>query len=366
MSNHEDDPFYDGSDDVEHGEVEQVEAEQADGAGEVEAELNDGDVEGTEEQAESAEQDGEPTALSPEDQAKADAKAKAEADEATANAALESFKETVNGVLGHEDVDTATGDVPVVLVDKVAQAYAALPGAKYKGAGKTWLQELMQDLMVKMKFIEARSVMNLLAVAKVTKASKPETLAKPKVDPTEAFASRAAGVLLAASLLAVPDGVEDTWAEKAEALAASLSDEVVAYKAWLDDKSDPKPEAPKVSDVVLAAAKIAAGRAVGTTKRASSSSTGGTRTSTPAGDGVRRDIGKHIAEAIQSVGVGEFMPISAIAKFESQEYAGTAPSQGAISARLFPGGDASKCNLDFVRPEGKDEGHPAKGAVRVA
>jgi hypothetical protein len=360
----DDDPFFDGDESVDHG---------------TEPELTeDGDVPGT------GETEQPPAALSDEalaslaegeaaEKAKAEAAAKAKAEAEQADAQVESFKTLVTGLLTHDDRDVSTGELPVVLVTQVTQAYGDLPGAKYKTFARNWLTDTMQDLMVKLAFIEARTIMILNTAVKDIKGTKPEALAKPKVDPTEAFAERAAGVMLAASLLTVPEGVEVTWAEKATALAQSLEQEVLTYKAYLDEAAKPlaegetAPEAPKVHAAVLAAAKLAQGRVAAVRKTGTSTPrTPRAATSTPAGDGIRRNVGNHIREAIQSVEVGTFMAIAEIAKFESTEYAGVEISPGAISARLFPGGDASACKLDFVRPEGKDEGHAAKGAVRLS
>lgn len=53
--------------------------------------------------------------------------------------------------------------------------------------------------------------------------------------------------------------------------------------------------------------------------------------------GGRRDIAAHIQNAMRTVDVGDFLTIAEISKIPSDEYpAGSPPSRGAISARLFP------------------------------
>lgn len=310
-----------------------------------------------------------------EEKAKADAKAKAEAEEAERATALAAFQEHVTGLFSHADYDQATGTLPEVLAQSVVDEYAKLPGAKGKLAGRQWLESSMQESMIKgaaegdnTYFMRARTFMELNNKVTKDKATKSETAAKPKVDPTEAHVNRIAAMMLAPNLVPVGEGVEAGWEAKAEALVTELADQTAAYRDWLalvPAEGAEKPEAPKVSDVVVAAAKIAQGRAAGAGRKPSSGSGAG-RPST-AGSGHTGDIGKHIRQAMDTVSVGEFMTISQIVNVETDQYGSNGapkPSPGAIAARLFPAKGA--CNLDFVRPEGKDEGRQVKGAVRVS
>jgi len=58
--------------------------------------------------------------------------------------------------------------------------------------------------------------------------------------------------------------------------------------------------------------------------------------------GTRGDIGAHIQTALRTVAPGEFLTIAEISRVPSDDYpAGSPPSRGAISARLFPKGDRS-------------------------
>jgi hypothetical protein len=352
--------------------------------------VNDGDVEGTGEVETSptlgdgAEELATKQAATPEltdeekaaatEKAKADAAAKSAADEAERQAALATFQELVNGLFDHEDYDRATGTLPEVLNQKVVDAYAALPGAKGKLAGRQWLEGSMQESMIKgatddpSYFMRARTFMELNTRVTKDKATKGETAAKPKVDPTEAHVKRIAAMLLAPNLVPVGDEVEEGWEAKAEELVNKLTKDTEAYRDWLalvPAEGETKPDAPKVDEVVIAAAKIAQGRAATTRTRSASTNTS-TRTST-AGSGHTGDIGKHIREAMDTVAVGTFMKIADIVNVETSQYGGQAPkpSPGAIAARLFPG-EGKVCNLDFVKPEGKEDGRDVKGAVRTA
>lgn len=331
--------------------------EQADGEGKTEPELTD------EEKAAQAEA------------AKAEAKAKAEAEEAERNAAVESFKGVVEGIFGHEDYDKDTGTLPVVLEQVVVDAYTALPGAKAKSAGRAYLQESMQENMIKGTtegpafFMKARTYMELNNKVTAAKSTSP-TAAKQKVDPTEAHINRIAAMLLAPNFVEVSDEVEAGWQEKAEELVGSLAEDANKYLTWLrlptpTAEGETKPDAPEVNEVVIAAAKLAVGRAAGAPRKASTGGTSTPRVST-AGSGHRGDIGKHIQEVMETVGIGDFVSIADIAKVATSQYGGATmppPSQGAIAARLFPKSGA--CTLDFVSPEGKDQGHAVKGAVRT-
>lgn len=325
-----------------------------------------------------------PTVLTDEEKAakveadKAEAKAKAEAEEKERAEALEVFKTHVNSLFDHADYDRATGVLPEVLNQGVIDEYAKLPGAKGKAAGRAWLEESMQESMVKGTtdgpdyFMKARTFMELNTKVTAAKAARQTAAAKPKVDPTEAHVERIAAMLLAPNLVPVAADVEDGWAEKAEALVADLAEDTAKYRDWLAKKDEPVAEgetalvAPEVNPVVIAAAKIAQGRAAGSvTRKASTGGTSTPRTST-AGSGHTGDIAKHLREAMDTVGVGEFMTIAQIVNVETSQYGGSAPkpSPGAVAARLFPA--KGECSIDFVRPEGKDEGHPVKGAVRIA
>lgn len=307
------------------------------------------------------------------EQAKKAEAEQAEKDKADFEAATKAFTEAVEATMTAEGRDVSTGTLSVELTQTVKDAYAGLPGAKGKSFGKQYLIDKMQECMVEgvndpSSFIRARTYMNLSNDVKDTKSTA-GAVAKPKVDPTQAHVEHIAALMVAPNLVAVPADVESGWEEKAQQLAESLESQVLAYKDWLAVKDQPAaegetaPEAPEVSSVVIMAAKLAIGRATGTRKASTSTGTSAPRQSS----GHRGDIGAHIKEVFEAVEIGEFLPISKIAKAVTSQYGkdGAPPaSQGAIAARLFP--KSGECNLDFVRPEGKDEGRDVKGAVRVA
>lgn len=76
----------------------------------------------------------------------------------------------------------------------------------------------------------------------------------------------------------------------------------------------------------------------------------------------RGDIAAHIEQAMRTIAPGEFLSISQISRIPSSEYpAGRPPSQGALSARLFPR-DGRPSSVPGVRPEIVDG---RRGATRL-
>ena len=361
MSNateHDDDlDFGDDVETVEAGSTITNEQDSTDNTGDAEAPAEGTDGDNTESASEDTESD--------EDKA-----ARLAAEQAEFDGLVQAFKDAADATLTHADRDYQTGTLPVAVVQPVKDAYLALPGAKGKTLGRAYLTEKMQEAMVSgatsgdnAHFLAARSYMQLGEDIKDAKAPKSDGLAKPKVDPTQAHAERVAVLMIAPNLVAVPDEVDENWVAKVEEIVTSLEADTKAYRAWLINTAEDKGDAPEVSPIVVAAGKVAVGRAVGT-KRASS---GGTRPST-AGSGHTGNIGEHIREAINKVEVGKFMSIAEIVNVETSQYGkdgAPKPSPGAIAARLFPKGDAANCNLDFVRPEGREQGHDKKGAIRL-
>lgn len=74
----------------------------------------------------------------------------------------------------------------------------------------------------------------------------------------------------------------------------------------------------------------------------------------------RRDIGRHIEHVFSSRAVGEFLTIAQIRREPSPEYGESAPSAGAISARLFP--PNGKTTVPGVVPETREG---VRGATKV-
>jgi hypothetical protein len=303
------------------------------------------------------------------EQKEAAAKAEAEKAEADFNEAVAAFETTVETVVQSEDRDQSTGTLPEVLKAKVIEAYGNLPGAKGKAAGKKYLSDKMAEMMVSgvenpENFLLARTYLDLQNEVTKAKAPAGSGVARPKVDPTEAFRDRIAAMLLAPSLVTVPEDVKEGWDEAASKLATSLEEDVRKYQAWVADTSDDKPDTVEVSPVVLAAAKIAAGRPAAA-RRASSGTSTPRSSSTGATHAPGGDIKKHLEEVFANVESGTFLTIAEMSKAITEAYPDPAarPSQGAIAVRLFP--KTGTTNLDFVKPEGKEHNRPVKGAVKI-
>jgi hypothetical protein len=276
------------------------------------------------------------------------------------------FEEAVTQALLNEGRDEDTGTLPVAAIDPVKVAYSALP-TRGKTSARDYVQSEMTKAMMgdggEQDFGAARSLLEILNALK-TAATK-VTVTKEPVDPTQAFVARVVSLMLSPNFVPVPAGVKDGWQQLVQNKAQQLGANVHAYKAWLEANGDKPTEeqsaAPEVDDIVLSALAIAKGRGSSATRKGGSGATSPkVRTATAPG-APRRDIAAHITSAFADVESGTFLSIGEIVKKRSEEYGDDEPSQGAIAARLFPGGDASKCNVPGVRPEQRDK----KGAVKL-
>lgn len=343
---------------VEGTEVEFVEANE--GTGEA---GNEGADEGT---------DTEPAApveVSAEEAAAVAAAERAK-QEAAYNEAVTAFTSAVEKGVTDEAVDQNTGTLPEVLVAPIMQAYANLPGAKGKNAGKAYLQDKMQEAMLQASpeqpelYVRARSYLELFR--KANSAGTSAGIVKVPVDPTEAHVAAVTAIYLAANLVIPPAGVADNWQDQVRSKAESLADQVATYREWLvanaDKAADERTDEPDVHDIVKASARIAVGRA--RPGRKASTGATSTGTSTPrVSTGTRRDVAKHILSAFEGKNVGDFMLIAEIGKHSSAEYGDDHPSTGALAARLFPASGKSP-NIPGIQPELSPEGK--KGARKVA
>lgn len=255
------------------------------------------------------------------------------------------------------DADTSTGDIPPASLDAVVQQYRALDGTKAKNAAKKALNDGMKNAMNESDIVKAKAYLTL--TESMTAGSGGGKAERQPADPTEAFVQRVATLELAQSLTSPGEGVAEDWRDRANELVSQSSEAAASYLAWLQDESEDKGDEPEVSSVVRNAVKLALGKSAKAGGRASSSG-GGTFT------GERRDIGKHILQAFADQPVGTFLTVAEIRKFVSDEYGTDSPSAGAISARLFPQGDGSKCTLikDGVQPDTNEKGN--KGATKTA
>jgi hypothetical protein len=252
------------------------------------------------------------------------------------------------------DADSSTGEIPPASLELVVAEYRKLDGAKGKNAAKRALNEGMKSAMNESDIVKARSFLNL--TESMTSGSSARAEREP-ADPTESAAQRIATLQLARDWVVVPEGVSDELDSKVEALISESTDGVRDYLAYLQADEENRGDEPDVSAVVKNAAKLALGK---NAKAGGRASTGGSFS------GERRDIGKHILQAFEGVEVGTFLTVAEIRKFVSDEYGTDSPSAGAISARLFPQGDGSKCSLieQGIQPDTNEKGN--KGARKTA
>lgn len=261
-----------------------------------------------------------------------------------------------------EAADKSTGTVAEAPLAEVVKAYREL-GAKGKREAKKAVQEGMREAVNEQNIIKAKSFMVLGEALDNAAASKSATKERVQVDPTEGFAARAVALRLANEIFTgtVPDGVAETWKEKANELYSTAKGQVQAYSDYLAAKASAaegvevaEPEG--IEDAVKAAFRIAQGKASGAAKVRSAA---GPR---PAFDGPKRDIRKHLAEAFADKEVDAFMTVAEIKSFKSAEYGDDEPSSGAISSRLFPNSGKPTVSAAGVEPfisDGK------KGARKV-
>lgn len=281
-----------------------------------------------------------------------------EAAEDTTEQDWAAFEAAVQGALTHEARDAGTGEIPGHVASGVLPAYRALKGTKQRKQAMKHLHDGMSNGLTSGDFTVARTLLIVLQAIEEGGGSTRDTAPKTPVDPTEALVSAVAALMLAPNLVSVPEGVAADWAAKANEKAQELGSQVIAYRDWKaaneGKAEEERSAAPEVDDIVLLAAKIAGGRSVNTRKASGTPRAAGTGS-----DGPRRDIAAHIREAVAGKAAGTYLSVGDLVKFKSTEYGDAEPSPGAIAARLFPKGDASKCNLDFVTPVSE----PKKGVI---
>ena len=225
--------------------------------------------------------------------------------------------------------DATTGELPEVLIAPVNTAFRKLDGAKAKNKARKALNELMKQNMTDPTTLPlARSYMILADKLSAGPVGSGEGKApRQPADPTEAFVQRVVGLRVALELATSnkPEGVSEDWTDKANSLYGEALGQASALLAWTNSEAEDKGDEPEASATARSAVKLAAGR-------------GGRAAGRPTatGDGVRRDVAKHIVSAFADVAPGTFLSIAEIKKHESEEYKGVEVSAGAISARLFP------------------------------
>lgn len=275
-------------------------------------------------------------------------------------AAVEQFMAKVAEVMASDARDTATGVLSEEQLSQVKVAYGELPAGKARTQAKTWVNEQVGKGIENADAAQARSYYLIKQKSLTAARSASTTVAKPKVDPVDAFVEEVAALYLAPWAVQVPDGMPEDWGDKVQALAEKLTEQVPVYAGWVDavaampedaDEST-RPEEPEVSEVVKRAVRIARGRSANVRRKKASGESGESGASRAPYTGTRRDIGKHIREALESAkGEGKtFLTLTEIGNFRSTEYGSDKPSSGAIQARLFPTGGRA-CTLTGIAPE---------------
>lgn len=301
-------------------------------------------------------------------EATAEASTDNSAAEAQAQANMETFEKAVASAV--EARDTSTGVVPEVNISEVNAAYRELDGPKAKGQAKKLVGEGMKNALNAMDLTTARAYMNLQEKLSAQGGGAKSTADKVPTDPTEALAQQFAVLSLAHQNVVVAEGIDT---EKLNELIQKLLDDagtkVSEYITYLVASAnvaegDDEPTEPTVEGYIKNAAKLALGRSAkaGAARAKSTGGGGGENTY----DGPRRDVAKHIGEAFADLPSGAFLTIAKIAEHKSDEYTNSdgvfdKPSQGAISARLFPSGE-KKCTVEGVVPTTQDG---KKGAKKI-
>lgn len=313
-------------------------------------------------------------------QAEADEKAAAKAAaEAADEEALAEFKRIADESARSSDIDVTTGTLPEKDRAPVLVALSNLSLAKNKRSAKDYLRDSMQNALQEggdnpVMFTVARGYLDLFKQVEAV-ATKREPAPKVTVDPTDAHVERVVAMMLAANLCIVPDGVAEDWKEKANARVGQVLEAAGTYRDWLfenqgKDEADRTPEPEDMPAEILAAAKIAQGRAAG--RRTQRAASAGTPTSAGTGGytGERRSVSKHLAEAFANEPVGTILSIAQIAKFDSSEYGTDHPSSGAVTSALFKDngkGDPKENVADGIQGVHADtHGTHAKGARKFA
>jgi hypothetical protein len=261
---------------------------------------------------------------------------------------LDAFKAAVEASLG--EADTTTGQVPESAVTSVNEEYRKLEGQKGKNAARKFLEDAMLAAVGELDAVKARSYSELKAGLSTGGGS---STPKAPADPGAAYVQRMAALDLARGIVyGTKPEIEgrDLDAEVSK-MVTDLGQQVADLQAWTANEAEDKGDAPEVSPVVRQAVKLSTGKASG-------SRSGGGNSGGP-----RRDTGKHIASAFADKAVGDFLTIAEIAKHKSAEYGDDSPSQGAISARLFP-----TTTVEGVEPveKGAIDGKNPKGARKIA
>lgn len=275
------------------------------------------------------------------------AEASTEATEATEEEEpdLTAFIEAVSA--SKANADEATGTVPEADIDATRVQYQLLPGVKAKNAAKAYLRSELNKAMEDQDIVTAFVYMSLTEKAAV--AGKPPAPKRERkvVDPTigytEALTALTLGFYLATSN--APEGVD---LEKAKADSANKANELFAAATEAFQSEDRKSDDPLINKAIRFA-----------TAKAVRRSRGGTYA------GPRRDVAKHIAEAVAAHEPGAFLTLADLRAFRSTEYGDDAPSGGALANRLEPPNGAKPTLTGIVVERRDDESGKSRLGVVV-
>jgi hypothetical protein len=268
----------------------------------------------------------------------------------------------VPGILEDDGRDTTSGHLSEELKSKVKAAYATLPGGTGKGAARPQVREYIESLVAQgiesMDVGLARTAFIIKTDCLTARGAQGAGVVKAPVDPTEQHVKHIVALFLAAFLVETPEGVEDDWANKANARAAELRPALAEYATWLHNKDENKPEEPDAPEEIKLAGKIATGRGTRTSvPRQKKDGTVGTASTSTRGtySGPKRDILKHVNEFFAGKPADYVALIGEVAKFSSAEYGTDNPSSGAVSSRVWPlnGGKSNLPGYDQVMKDGK-------------
>lgn len=225
--------------------------------------------------------------------------------------------------------DETTGTVPEVNLEAVKTSYRELPGAKYKGKAKTFLNEKLKEIVNAHDIITAQAAMACIDAIEHAGPSPRAQATRTPTDPAEAFRDRLTVAHVAYALVRsdVPEGVDaDEQYGLVEAKVGELMSQAETLFAWTQSTAEDKGDEPEVDGLVKRAVKAAQGKAATAPRKAA---TGATRTPHSGGN---RNVRTHIAQAFEGEASGAELRINAVAKKATAEYPEGDCSPGAISA----------------------------------